>query len=104
MQVGDSLLNYPHMQNIILPMYIAVLARSGWFTTMKTYLNGVRVFYQLRGYPNPLADHFGLNHQKQGLKRKKPGGKKRKLPITIALLHAIVSSRAAPSTHLSAPR
>ena len=92
MQFGQYMLNYMVMQNTVLPLYIAFLARSGCHPTVRTYLNGVRVFYEMRGHPSPLAGSFGLTHLQKGLKRTRPGGSKRKLPITLALLHVLVST------------
>jgi len=90
MQAGHLLLDYSEMQNNILPLYIAFLARSVGSGTVRSYLHGVRTFYIMRGLPNPLSDHFGLGHIQRGLKRLKPGGSKQKLPITIHILYAII--------------
>jgi hypothetical protein len=90
--VGNLLRNYERMQNWVLPLYIAFIARTTVHSTIRTYLNGVRIVYETRGLLNPLADHFGITHMLQGVRRLKPGGTKQKLPITLALLHIIVSS------------
>jgi hypothetical protein len=80
------------MQNTVLPLYIAFLARSATATTVRAYLSGVRVFYETRGKPNPLQDHFGLRHMLKGVDRLRPGTSKRKLPITMAILSHMVAS------------
>ena len=45
MEIGANLLDYNYMQNYAIPMYIAFLARSQVYPTVKACLNGVRVFY-----------------------------------------------------------
>jgi hypothetical protein len=92
MQIGRMLLNYEFMQNYALPAYIAFLGRTQVHSTAVGSLNGVRIFYESRGYANPLVGHWGLSHLLQALRRKKPGGTKQKLPIDLNVLHWIAQA------------
>ena len=90
--IGAYLLDYSFMQNVAIPAYIAFLARTQVYPTIKFTLNGIRTLYETRGQPNPLIGHWGISHLLQGLKRKKPGGIKQKFPITIGILETIASA------------
>lgn len=70
-----------------LARYVAYLARRLKFSSVKQYLNVVRIIHLEVGLPNPLGDNFYLSLTLRGIKRELASPPSRKLPITPALLH-----------------
>lgn len=71
--------------------YAAYLGRTRSFTTIRDYLNVVRVLHLDRGFSNPLADNFQLQTVMNGIRRTKGCVPKYKLPITTDHLWKICS-------------
>jgi hypothetical protein len=90
-KLAFMLTNPQLLQHVLLPNYISFLARSSVHSTVRNHLNGVRVFFESRGYPDPLKNCRKITDVQDGIKRKKPGGKKQKMPCTIQMLSIAVS-------------
>ncbi len=71
-------------------MFAAHLARTLKFSSIKQYLNAVRLEHLERGLPNPLLDNFQLSCTLKGIRRALGDKAHRKLPITPELLRAIL--------------
>lgn len=71
--------------------YAAMLARSLRFTSIKQYLNVVRILHRDWDLPNPLADNFQLSCTLRGIRRALGDSVSRKLPINPQHLLAILS-------------
>lgn len=66
--------------------YAAMLARTLKFTSIKQYMNIIRLLHREWELPNPLTDNFQLDCVLRGIKRGLGDTPSRKLPITPALL------------------
>lgn len=69
-----------------LARYVAYLARRLKFSSVRQYLNVVRLIHLEAGLPNPVGDNFHLNLTLRGIKRELATPPSRKLPITPPLL------------------
>ena len=74
-----------------LGRYVAFLASKLCYSSVKQYLNIVRLMHLDEGYPSPLANSWYLSSILQGLRRCKGDNAKQKLPITINILRQILS-------------
>lgn len=68
-----------------LCLYAAFLARRLTYSSVKVYMNIVRIVHLERQLPNPLTD-FKLSCVLQGIRRIKGDAKNQKLPITTGIL------------------
>ena len=75
----------------ILCRYAALLARSHKYTSIKQYLNAIRILHLQWEVPNPLENNFSLNCILKGIRRELGDSVSRKLPITPSLLLHILS-------------
>ena len=71
-----------------LVRYIIFLARNHVPSSVKQYLNVIRLIHLENGYENPLKENYVLNSVTKGIARVKGVPPKRKLPITPELLIA----------------
>jgi hypothetical protein len=55
-------------------------------TSVKQYLNVIRILHLENGFQNPLQDDYVLNTVLKGVERVKGNDVKRKLPITVDML------------------
>ena len=69
--------------------YVALLARSLSFSSIRVYLNAISFLHKIRGYPNPLQDNFILDLGLRGIKRTLGNPTNKKLPITPDILKCI---------------
>ena len=69
-----------------LCMYAAFLARTRKFSTVRQYLNVVRILHLESGFPNPLLDNWFLRSVRLGIQRVKGDSLVQKLPITPEIL------------------
>jgi integrase len=69
--------------------YAAFLARTRKFSTVKQYINIVRILHLENGLSNPLENNYFLRSVLLGIKRTKGDAVKTKLPITPEVLHRI---------------
>ena len=74
-----------------LVKYAAFLARSLKYTSVRQYLNIVRILHLEWGLENPMKDNFSLNCVLKGIRRGLGDSQCRKLPITPELLLKILS-------------
>ena len=79
------------ISSVNLGRYIAFLASRLCFTSVRQYLNIVRLMHLEAGHPNPLADSWYLTSIIKGLRRYKGDSTQQKLPITVDLLFGILS-------------
>jgi hypothetical protein len=70
----------------VLCKYAAYLAQSCCYTTVKQYLNAVRLVHLEYGHANPLQDNFQLKLVLKGIERTKGNAVSRKCPITVDVL------------------
>ncbi len=75
-----------------LCMYAALLARSLKYSSLRQYLNIVRLLHLEWGLPNPLVDNFQLSCVLKGIRREVGDRVVRKQPITPDLLLSILAS------------
>ena len=73
-----------------LGRYIAYLSSRLTFSSVRQYLNAVRLIHLEAGYPNPLLSNWYLASFLKGLKRSKGNSTKQKLPITCHVLQGIL--------------
>ncbi|MES9882073.1 MAG: hypothetical protein ABW185_14455, partial [Sedimenticola sp.] len=78
------------LAQINLGRYIAFLSRKLCFTSIRQYLNVVRLVHIEAGHQNPLADNWYATSVLKGVRRVKGTATKQKLPITITVLKAIL--------------
>ena len=69
--------------------YTAFLARTLSPSSIKNYLNIIRILHLESGFDNPLAENFALNNLKRGIKRQKGTPPKQMLPFTCTMLQDI---------------
>lgn len=72
-----------------LGRYIAFLSQKLCFTSVRQYLNIVRILHVEAGLPNPLAQNWYVSAILKGVRRVKGDTSKHKLPITLEILHRI---------------
>lgn len=75
---------------VTLCRYIVFLARTLSFTTVKCYLNIIRIIHKEVGLDNPL-DCYSIKSLLRGVHRQIGVPPKQKLPITMVLLRQILS-------------
>ena len=66
--------------------YTVFLAKRLQVSSIKKYLNIVRILHLEHGFPNPLAENWFVNSLIQGISREKGLTVNRKLPITPNML------------------
>ena len=71
--------------------YIAYLGQKLSYSSVRQYLNVVRIMHLDEGHCNPLANNWYLNSILKGLRRHKGDGVCQKLPITDVILHGILA-------------
>jgi len=86
----DRVWDMPYIFNHALPLFCAWLCRSCIGDTVKTYMGGTRHFYLLHGLSNPLEGNFRVKAIIKAQQLATPGGKNRKLHITLDMLKIIV--------------
>ena len=74
-----------------LGRYIAFLASRLCFSSVRQYLNAVRLIHLEAGLPNPLMNNWYFTSIMKGLKRHKGDSTKQKLPISVNILWGILS-------------
>ena len=72
-----------------LGRYIAYLSRRLCFSSVRQYLNVVRILHLEAGLPNPLENNWYVKSILSGVKRVKGNAVKQKLPITFDILMGI---------------
>lgn len=73
-----------------LGRYVAFLSQKLGFSSIRQYLNVVRLLHMESGHPNPLANNWFLDSVLKGLKRQKGDKVSQKLPITADILSGIL--------------
>lgn len=73
-----------------LGRYIAFLANKLCFSSIRQYLNVVRLLHLEAGYANPLSENWYLSSILKGLRRFKGQATVQKLPITCSILQGIL--------------
>lgn len=73
-----------------LGRYVAFLATKLSFSSVRQYLNVVRLIHMEAGHGNPLTDNWFLSTLMKGLRRKKGDATSQKLPITRDILQGIL--------------
>lgn len=66
--------------------YVVFLASKIKFTSIKKYLNIIRILHKNAGFSNPLEENFSLDMLLRGVKRAKGCPPNQKLPITPQIL------------------
>lgn len=74
-----------------LGRYIAFLANRLCYSSVRQYLNIVRLMHLDEGFANPLLDSWYLSSILKGIKRHKGVTTHQKLPITWNILHGILA-------------
>ena len=74
-----------------LGRYIAYLGSKLSYSSVRQYLNVVRIMHLDEGHSNPLANNWYLSSILKGLRRHKGDGVSQKLPITDVILHGILA-------------
>ena len=72
-----------------LGRYIAFLSRRLCFSSVKQYLNAVRLVHLEAGFPNPLEKNWYVSSILKGVRRLKGDASIQKLPITLDILKKI---------------
>ncbi|MEW8547236.1 MAG: hypothetical protein AB2693_27310 [Candidatus Thiodiazotropha sp.] len=72
-----------------LGRYIAYLSRKLCFTSVRQYLNIVRILHVEAGLPNPLENNWYVSSILKGVRRVKGDKSQQKLPITLDILREI---------------
>ena len=75
-----------------LECYVAYLAISLSYASIKNYINIVRILHLNDGYDNPIQDNFGIKCVLNGVKRTKGSVSQKMLPITPAILTKLYHS------------
>ena len=73
-----------------LGRYIAYLSRRLTFSSVRQYLNAVRLMHLNAGHMNPLENNWYVTSILQGVKRVKGNKSVQKLPITLDILRRLV--------------
>ena len=79
------------ISSLDLRRYIAFLASRLSFTSIRQYLNVVRLMHVESGHTNPLSDSWYLSSILKGLRRFKGDSTRPKLPMTCHILQRILS-------------
>lgn len=74
-----------------LGRYIAYLSRRLCFSSIRQYLNIVRLLHLEAGLPNPLENNWYVSSILKGVKRVKGDTAAQKLPITVDILKGILT-------------
>ena len=74
-----------------LGRYIAFLGAKLCYSSVKQYLNIVRIMHLENGFSNPLSNNWYLSSILKGLRRHKGDGISQKLPITVSILQGILT-------------
>ena len=74
-----------------LGRYIAFLSRRLCFSSVRQYLNIVRILHVDAGFPNPCENNWYVASILKGVRRTKGDSSTQKLPITLDILCAIFS-------------
>ena len=74
-----------------LGRYIAFLGSKLSFSSVRQYLNVVRIMHLDEGCSNPLENNFYLSSILKGLRRHKGDGISQRLPITKSILQGILA-------------
>lgn len=77
------------MTQVVLCRYAAYLARRLAVSSIRQYLNIIRLLHLEGGFPNPLSNNWVLTSILKGIARLKGTSVSRKLPITPVLLLGI---------------
>ena len=72
-------------------LYAAYLARRLKYSSVKAYMNGVRLMHLDYGLPNPLENNFAYVNMMRGIRRCLGDSPNRKLPMTPKLLSKCLS-------------
>ena len=72
-------------------LYAAYLARRLKYSSVKAYMNGVRILHLDYGLPNPLENNFAYVNLMRGIRRSLGDKPNRKLPMTPKLLAKCLS-------------
>ena len=75
----------------LLCRYVTFLARKLCYSSIKQYINIIRIIHAEWGYPNPCLDDYELKMTLRGIKRHLGDDISRKAPITPKLLLEILS-------------
>lgn len=70
--------------------YVAMLSRSLKFSSVKQYMNVIRLLHLEWGLPNPVHNNFRLDSVLRGVRRDRGDAVTRKLPITPELLRKML--------------
>ena len=87
---GLNVLPVP-ISTVNLGRYIAFLSSKFTFSSVRQYLNIVRLLHLEAGQPNPLSQSWYLASILKGCRRKIGDRVKQKLPITVDILKGILS-------------
>ena len=79
------------ISTVTLTRYVAFLARTLKFSSIKQYLNVLRILHLEGGFPNPLKDNWILESVLMGIKRDKGTMVKQKRPISPKILLKFLS-------------
>ena len=71
--------------------YAAMLARTFKFSSIKQYLNVVRILHLEWGLPDPLCNHYSLTAVLKGIQRALASPVSRKVPVTPPILLRVLS-------------
>ena len=74
-----------------LGRYIAFLGSKLCYSSVKQYLNIVRIMHLENGFTNSLTNNWYLSSILKGLRRHKGDGISQKLPITVPILQGILT-------------
>lgn len=75
-----------------LCQYASLLARTLKYTSIKQYLNAIRILHQEWGLPNPMMDNYQLRCVLRGVRRQLGDTPSRKAPITPSMLIRFLSN------------
>ena len=74
-----------------LGRYIAFISSKLSFSSVRQYLNAVRLLHLEGGYANPLLDNWYISSILKGMRRLKGDASRQKLPITCQILQRILT-------------
>lgn len=77
--------------SVTICRYVAHLAKSLKFNSLKQYLNIIRLIHAEWNLPNPIKDDFNIKYTMQGIKRHLGDKVIRKRPVTLEVLGNIRS-------------
>ena len=79
------------VSTVTLTRYVAFLARTLHFSSIKQYLNILRILHLEAGFPNPLQGNWLLQSVLMGIKRDKGTSVRQKRPISPEILQKMLS-------------